>query len=61
MKIYVRDETYNNLIKLLKEVKLVQGNMALNSTLNRHSKVKKYLINCQIDTLQDLEANIDLN
>lgn len=58
MKITVKDDTYEMLISLLKDIKLTQGNLALNSTLNRHQKVKKFLLQSQVDTLQDLEDSI---
>lgn len=58
MKISVKDETYERIISLLKEIKLTQGNIALNSTLNRHQDIKRYLLETQVSTLQELEDSI---
>lgn len=59
-KILIQDETYYNLITLLKEIKLTQGNLALNGTLTKHPKIKKYLIQKQIDSLTELENDVTL-
>lgn len=52
------DNLYNQSIMLLQQIKLVQGNTALNSTLRRHSRLKKYLLQKQIDYLQTLEDDL---
>ncbi len=58
--VVTKDMLYYRLIELLHEVKLVQGNMALNSTLNRHRSVKEFLLQYQVDTLQDIEESVKL-
>lgn len=59
MKIYVKDDTYNQIIGLLQEIKLTQGNLALNGTISKHPKIKKFLYQVQVDTLRDLEDSIE--
>lgn len=60
MNILVKDELYLELIDLLKEIKLTQGNMALNSTLRRHPKVYKYIFDNQVNNLSILEDSVKL-
>lgn len=58
--VVTKDMLYFRLIELLTEVKLVQGNMALNSTINRHKEVKEFMLQYQVDTLQDIEESVRL-
>lgn len=58
MKVTIKDDTYEKIIDLLKDIKLTQGNMALNSTINRHPDIKRYLLDTQISTLQELEDSL---
>lgn len=58
MKVTVKDDTYEKIIDLLKDIKLTQGNLALNSTLNRHQDIKRYLLETQVSTLQELEDSL---
>lgn len=46
---------YDRLISLFKEIRLIQGNTALNSTLRRHIKLKNYLVSKQSFILNSLE------
>lgn len=46
---------YEELGRLLHEIKLAQGGTALDATLKRHNKIRIYLISKQIDRLRDLE------
>ena len=58
MKIITSDEDnflYDYLLKLLDQVKLVQGGTALSSTLRRHSKIKNYMIEKQRLKLNNIE------
>ena len=58
MKILVSDNDdflYERLLALLEEIKLVQGGTALSSSLRRHSKIKLYLIEKQIEKIRDIE------
>lgn len=54
---YNRDILEYQILQLLQDIKLVQGGTALASTLRRHPKVKKYLIEKQIDRLSQLEQD----
>lgn len=56
--IIVKDQLYYNLITLLQEIKLTQGNLALNGTLAKHPIIKRYLLECQVEDLQNLELDI---
>lgn len=58
--VVTKDMLYYRLIELLTEVKLVQGNMALNSTINRHKDIKEFMLQYQVDTLQDIEESVKL-
>lgn len=49
------DFLYEKLLTLLNQIKLVQGGTALSSTLRRHSKIKMYLIEKQIDRIRCIE------
>lgn len=60
MKIIVKDDLYDDLLDLLKDIKLTQGNVALNSTLRRHPKVAKYLLENQKSYLHILEDSLQL-
>lgn len=60
MKIIVKDDLYDDLLNLLKDIKLTQGNVALNSTLRRHPKVTKYLLENQKSYLHILEDSLQL-
>lgn len=53
------NELYDKSIELLQQIKLTQGNTALNSTLRRHAKLKKFLLEKQVDRLQIIEDAID--
>lgn len=55
----LKQELYNKAIELLKQIKLTQGNTALNSTLRRHSSLKKFLLEEQVNRLKLLEDSID--
>lgn len=59
------DFLYSWLLDLMEQVKLVQGGTALASTLRRHSTIRKYMIQKQIDKLDYIESlyfeNGDLN
>lgn len=46
---------YQELSKLLSEIKLAQGGTALDSTLRRHNMIRVYLISKQIDKIADIE------
>lgn len=50
------DFLYNKFIDLLKEIRLVQGATALTSTIRRHPKIKRYLLQKQVDRLGSLES-----
>lgn len=58
--VVTKDMLYYRLVEFLSEVKLVQGNIALNSTINRHRSVKEFLLHYQVDTLLDLEESVKL-
>lgn len=47
---------YNRLLMLCQQVKLVQGGTSLASTLRRHSKIKTYMIQKQVDMLDSIES-----
>ena len=49
---------YDSVISLLEEVRLVQGNTALNSTLRRHPKIRDFLIEKQRRALNRLELKL---
>lgn len=51
-------ELYNKSISLLHEIKVTQGATALNSTLRRHPKLKKFLLSMQVDKLSLIEDSI---
>lgn len=55
----LKQELYNKAIELLQQIKLTQGNTALNSTLRRHSSLKKFLLEEQVNRLKFLEDSID--
>lgn len=55
----LNQELYNKAIELLQQIKLTQGNTALNSTLRRHSSLKKFLLEEQVNRLKFLEDSID--
>ena len=44
----VDDYLYDELISLFRDVKLIQGNLALNSSLKRHKILTSYLIAKQL-------------
>lgn len=52
-------DIYDKAIALLQQIKLTQGNTALNSTLRRHSKLKKFLLEVQVSRLDSIENAID--
>lgn len=58
---YEDDFLYSQLIRLCEQVKLVQGATALNSTLRRHSKIKSYLIQKQVEQLSLIESRYFTN
>lgn len=49
------DFLYDDLARLLQEIKLAQGGTALDATLKRHHMIRFYLISKQIDKLCDIE------
>lgn len=49
------DFLYQKLLDLLKQIKLTQGGTALASTLRRHSEIKIYLIQKQIEKIEYIE------
>lgn len=49
------DDPYFHALQLLSEIKLVQGNDALNSTLRRHKRLKMFLLEKQVEKLEELE------
>ena len=51
-------DTYFNALQLLSEIKLVQGNDALNSTLRRHKRLKMFLLEKQVEKLEELEESL---
>lgn len=46
---------YNRIIKLLQEIRLVQGGNGLDATLRRHRKILNYCMAKQFDFLRDIE------
>ena len=46
---------YEELGRLLQEIKLAQGGTALDATLRRHNNIRIYLISKQIDKIRDIE------
>lgn len=46
---------YEELGRLLQEIKLAQGGTALDATLKRHNMIRIYLISKQIDKIRDIE------
>lgn len=46
---------YEELGRLLHEIKLAQGGTALDATLKRHNMIRIYLISKQIDKIRDIE------
>ena len=46
---------YEELGRLLSEIKLAQGGTSLDATLRRHNKIRIYLISKQIDKIRDIE------
>lgn len=46
---------YEELGRLLQEIKLAQGGTSLDATLRRHNKIRIYLISKQIDKIRDIE------
>lgn len=58
MKIKVTEQDnylYEYLLSLLEQIKLVQGGTALSATLRRHTKLKIYLIQKQIEKIKYVE------
>lgn len=51
--------TYNRSIELLKHIRLVQGPLAVDGTLRKHSSLKKSLLQYQVAVLSDIENSID--
>ena len=49
------DFLYEQLLRLLEQIKLVQSGTALSSTLRRHSKIKIYMIEKQIEKIKHIE------
>lgn len=49
------DFLYQQLLRLLYQIKLVQGGTALSSTLRRHTSLKIYLIEKQIEKIKTIE------
>lgn len=49
------DFLYEQLLRLLYQIKLVQSGTALSSTLRRHSKIKIYMIEKQIEKIKHIE------
>lgn len=49
------DFLYQQLLRLLYQIKLVQGTTSLQSTLRRHTSLKIYLIQKQIDRIKEIE------
>ena len=59
MKIQINDdEIYNNLIDLLRDVKLVHSPEGLRATLTRHPKIKRFLTDYQKREIIDIESNL---
>lgn len=56
---YDTAQLYMKAIELLQQVKLTQGNTALNSTLRRHTTLRKFLLKVQVDRLNWLEETLD--
>ena len=52
-------DLYDRTIKLLYDIKIVQGGTALASTLRRHSIIKQYLLKHQIQDIKDLESLLE--
>lgn len=46
---------YDQLLRLLYQIKIVQGVPAVTATLRRHSSIKQYLIQKQVDKLKFIE------
>lgn len=46
---------YEELGRLLQEIKLAQGGTSLDATLRRHNMIRIYLISKQIDKIRDIE------
>lgn len=55
------DFLYSKLLELLQQIKLVQGGTALSSTLRRHTDIKLYMIQKQIDKIQHIEEKYFMN
>ena len=51
------DGVYDKLIRLLQEVKLVHGPLAVSSTLKNHPKIKEFLLKKQKGYMMELEGN----
>ena len=49
------DFLYDQLLRLLEQIKLVQSGTALSSTLRRHNKIKLYMIKKQIEKIKYIE------
>lgn len=49
------DFIYSKFLELLQQIKLVQGGIALDSTLKRHKDLRSYLVSKQIDLLSSYE------
>lgn len=49
------DFIYDRIIKLLYEIKLVQGASFLNSTIRRHKKIRDYLHDKQVEKITNIE------
>lgn len=52
------DKIYLDSLLLLQQIKLVQGNTALNSTLRRHKILRDYLIEKQRDFISSIESSL---
>lgn len=51
------NQLYDKSIELLRQIKLTQGNTALNSTLRRHVVLRKFLLVEQVKRLKFLESS----
>ena len=49
------DFLYEQLLRLLEQIKLVQGGTSLASSLRRHNKIKLYMIEKQIERIKYIE------
>lgn len=64
MIIEINDRTenlYNDILELLRDLKVTQGPMAVNSTLSRHKDIKEFLIEYQKSKLTDIQDKMTLD